>query len=592
MWEQETKDARDLSALTASQIEDAMMSGRSEDVKQTIDKLGQTVSGQIDNIAVYDNQGLLTVFATGFPGGRTILRENLALAVTDSGCWECHQYAADRRPAMIVYNLQGVDVIRNVAPLVNQPRCQTCHETTQPILGKTVIDFNLIEFNRTLNTLVIGLGGAATLTVLIVVSIMPLMLRRIVTSPIDDLVRVTQAVIKGDLEQSVQFKNNDEMGKLGSALNAMIRLLRSLVNNMEEQVQEHTRDLEVRTVYLEASADIVRRTTAILDPYSLIHEAVGLIQDRFQFAFVGLYLIEPNRNWAKFRAGTGEIGKLLLDNDHKIKIGEGTIGLCIANSNARSTSAVSLHVERLDLPDLPKAGSECSLPMKSRGQVLGALYLISSLETAFNQGFINVLQMMTDQIAVVFENAQRYQDSQSALKAERRIADSYGAEAWKNLLGARSQFGIQVTSELGIQTPSRSWTPDMIAAGKTGEIIRPDTHTISIPISHYGQILGVVRLQKNESDNGWTEEEIDLMDTLVDQLEVALESARLHSDTQKSAARERLVSEITSKIRSSADPQIMLKTAIDELKRALQASRAHFYVPPSDGSNIKLDSWK
>jgi GAF domain-containing protein len=54
---------------------------------------------------------------------------------------------------------------------------------------------------------------------------------------------------------------------------------------------------------------------------------------------------------------------------------------------------------------------------------------------------------------------------------------------------------------------------------------------------------------------------------------LSAENARLFEETTRRAERERLVSDITSKIRSVNDPQTMIQTAMEELRRALGASR-------------------
>jgi hypothetical protein len=53
-----------------------------------------------------------------------------------------------------------------------------------------------------------------------------------------------------------------------------------------------------------------------------------------------------------------------------------------------------------------------------------------------------------------------------------------------------------------------------------------------------------------------------------------LENARLLEKTIRRAERERRVLEITSKIRSTNDPNMMIEIAIQELKRTLNASHA------------------
>ena len=77
--------------MAATLLEDAMMVGRKDKIQQAIEALGKSVGGQIDSIAIYDDDGILTAFATGFPGGRTIPRQSAEVDVTDPSCWECHQ---------------------------------------------------------------------------------------------------------------------------------------------------------------------------------------------------------------------------------------------------------------------------------------------------------------------------------------------------------------------------------------------------------------------------------------------------------------------------------------------------------------------
>ena len=57
-----------------------------------------------------------------------------------------------------------------------------------------------------------------------------------------------------------------------------------------------------------------------------------------------------------------------------------------------------------------------------------------------------------------------------------------------------------------------------------------------------------------------------------------MESARLFKETKSRSARELLVSEITAKVHANNDPQAMLKTAVLELQKALNANRAQVIV--------------
>ncbi|HSJ55484.1 MAG TPA: hypothetical protein VLC52_17210, partial [Anaerolineae bacterium] len=59
------------------------------------------------------------------------------------------------------------------------------------------------------------------------------------------------------------------------------------------------------------------------------------------------------------------------------------------------------------------------------------------------------------------------------------------------------------------------------------------------------------------------------MTTLTDQLQVALESARLYQDTQHRAVRDRLMAEIVGRVRETLEVDAVLKTAAQEIRQAL-----------------------
>ena len=139
----------------------------------------------------------------------------------------------------------------------------------------------------------------------------------------------------------------------------------------------------------------------------------------------------------------------------------------------------------------------------------------------------------------------------------------------------------------------------MLEAREKGDTVQTENNILAIPIKIRDHVAGVIRLRKSSGDElrspapdrppggqskvAWNKEEIAIIETLSDQLGVALESARLYEDTRRRAERERLTSEIISKVRSSNDPQVILQTAVSELRRALQASRAQVGLDSAGG---------
>jgi GAF domain-containing protein len=58
---------------------------------------------------------------------------------------------------------------------------------------------------------------------------------------------------------------------------------------------------------------------------------------------------------------------------------------------------------------------------------------------------------------------------------------------------------------------------------------------------------------------------------VAERLALAVENARLLEEAQRRAARERLIAEISTRLRASLDPDTVLKTTVQELGRALRA---------------------
>ena len=67
----------------------------------------------------------------------------------------------------------------------------------------------------------------------------------------------------------------------------------------------------------------------------------------------------------------------------------------------------------------------------------------------------------------------------------------------------------------------------------------------------------------------WQEDEVELLETICEQLGVALDGARLYQEAQRLAYREQLTGEVTSRIRQTLDIQTVLRTAVEEIQRTL-----------------------
>ena len=131
--------------------------------------------------------------------------------------------------------------------------------------------------------------------------------------------------------------------------------------------------------------------------------------------------------------------------------------------------------------------------------------------------------------------------------------------------------------------------PEIQSAIQTGEEATntQQAPAFAVPLKLRDQVIGVLDIRSNTSSQ-WSESQLTLIRAIAERVSLALENARLFEETTRRADRERAVSEITTRIRSTTDPQLMLQTALDELKRALGAKDIQIrpYFPPPADQNV------
>ena len=104
---------------------------------------------------------------------------------------------------------------------------------------------------------------------------------------------------------------------------------------------------------------------------------------------------------------------------------------------------------------------------------------------------------------------------------------------------------------------------------QTGEDAESRSSLVA-PITLRGEVIGALGLENEGRE--WSGEERALIKAVTVQLGLALENARLLEDSQRRAARERLIGEISSRLRASSDVETVLQHTVQELSQALGAT--------------------
>lgn len=406
------------------------------------------------------------------------------------------------------------------------------------------------------------------------------LLARLVANPIVRLTSIAERAAGGNLYLQAPTQSPDEIGSLGSAFNSMINQLRQTMEGLETRIAERTAELaqtseqmQYRANRLQIVTEVAHAVAAVQDPYELLPRVAAEISTRYGYYHVGIFLLDPERKFAVLQASNSEGGQRMLARHHRLRVGEvGIVGFAAGTGQARIALDVGKDAVFFDNPDLPDTRSEIALPLKTGQEVFGVLDVQSIERGAFSQDDIALLSALADQVSTAIQNTRLYDETRRTLRELQVVQQQYLQDAWSKLVQERSAAGFEVA--FGQINPLRRAEIDTLEPALENQAgwaaKASDSGKMVIPIGLRGQVIGVINLQEAEPGRSWSQEELDLARAVADQVGLALENARLLEETQRRAERERLVADITTKMRAVNDPQLILETAAAELRNVLR----------------------
>jgi GAF domain-containing protein len=365
--------------------------------------------------------------------------------------------------------------------------------------------------------------------------------------------------------------------------------------DLEAQVNRRTADVTRRNVALQAAAQVARDAARMVPEGTqpegtrgvdqVMEETVALISDAFGYYHCAIFVVDGE--WAVLKAVSSTQGEAMLAEGHRLPVKAGAEGGVVGSAAASGEAHVALDVGRdavfFDNPHLPETRSEVALPLRMGGDVIGVLDVQSRKAAAFDDapagGDVAVLQTLADQIALAIANTRLVQDLQQSVEAERRAYGELSREGWRALL--RQATMEERYDPLGVLagdgTRREGARRAVLEARPVSETVN-ELPALAMPVKVRGQVIGVLDARKPAGTGGWTEQEQSLLETLSDQLGVALDGARLFQETQERAARDRLVSEMTARMRETLDMRTVLETAANELYEQLGLEKVTVYL--------------
>lgn len=445
------------------------------------------------------------------------------------------------------------------------------------------------QMSVTQRNLGLFMGLAATL----LVTLLTFLFTGAMLAPIRRLLDVAQRARGGDYSARSRLTRSDELGVISQAYDQVTETLQQVVYELEQRIVERSQlqQMAERSLYqadqLRALAEIARAAASVQSLDRLLPEIAVRTSEAFGFYHVGIFLLDETGKFAVLRAASSEGGKRMLARGHRLEVGQvGIVGYVTATGKPRVALDVGDDAVYFQNPDLPLTRSELALPLKVGERIIGALDVQSTKPEAFRREDIEILSAVADQITLAIENTRLYESTRRSLAEVETFYRQYLEREWGRLRREQRLAGFRygLTGAAPIERPVLDG--EIRAKVTAGEIYRKSSEQmdepaeLAIPLRLRGETIGALYITM-PGGMVWTDDEVELVNAVADRLALAMENARLFEQTARRADRERAVAEITSKIRSTNDPQLMLQIAVEELRQVLGAQeiRIRSYAP-------------
>jgi len=397
-----------------------------------------------------------------------------------------------------------------------------------------------------------------------------------------------------------------------------------------------------RAMQLAAAAEVSRDAISTLDMGQLLTNTVNLIRDRFGFYHAGVFLVDDAGEYAVLHAATGEAGQKMLEQQHKLKVGEvGIVGYVTGRGEPRIALDVGQDAVHFENPLLPNTRSEMALPLTVRGRVIGALDVQSTREAAFSDEDVATLRTMADQLAIAIENARLYEEERRRAEelatlnamtktvsrsldldtilddALNKVFEVIDADAGGIYLLDEGNDELTLTAHRGL---SESFFKNMKrlkvgegAIGQTAQSVMPVLvnslagddqwlaeaervaleggiySKINVPLSTRGQVHGVLSIARHQ-EQPFTWREVELLTAIGNQIAVAIENAQLYKKATERMREATALHRVSGTLMRTLNLDQLLESILEVLQRAFGYHHCAILLVDENREELRIEA--
>jgi GAF domain-containing protein/HAMP domain-containing protein len=425
----------------------------------------------------------------------------------------------------------------------------------------------------------LALRSAAIILIALLVAaiIVSISLGQVISAPLLRLTHTSNQILDGNLSARAEITTSDETGTLAQAFNAVTSQLGEILAGLERTIDERTSELfvvsqsnERRARQFQSISHVARTISSTLDIDSLLTQITTVINREFGFYHVGVFLLDTTGEYAVLSAAYSEGGQTMLARGHRLKVGEkGLVGFVSSTGRPRVALDTGADAVFFNNPDLPDTRSEIALPLRAGDITIGVLDVQSTNQQAFSPEDVDILSTLADQVSIAIQNARQNEQTQKALAESKALSRQFVQSGWQQFTKRQNLLGVHHTGATASLLYAKSSNGNGKNVNTANQLkLKGRGAILSIPIKLRGEVIGSVDVQAPDNRQ-WDQDELDILTAIIERAAIAMENSRLLTESQKRAAKERTIGEITAKISAQSEVDDLLKTAAKELNRTL-----------------------
>src|ERR1044072_982652 len=172
--------------------------------------------------------------------------------------------------------------------------------------------------------------------------------------------------------------------------------------------------------------ELGREVTAVLDLEELLAKIPQLIARLTKFSAFSVYLLDEKRQELRIAYAVGYPHAALLNM--RLRVGQGVVGAAV--EEGRPILVNDIRQEPRYMGPLRNMLSQLAVPMRRKGEVIGALNLLNESEGAFTFQDEALLRQFAAHVAVAIENARLFESERHYVETLETLAEIGRGVGW------------------------------------------------------------------------------------------------------------------------------------------------------------------